>query len=615
MNKPIKILFIQLPPPYLNESSNRENIPLSAGYLISYFKNYSAKKNNYELKIADSFIIDYAGDSALLNYIINYKPDVVAFTLYCWNIQRSIYIAEKIKNIFISAKLICGGPEVTSDNTFLFSDTNNIFDYYFIGEGEESFKIFLETNFCSREKIIFQNYNSNKIVSPYLAGILNPDKDFIKFETVRGCKNRCKYCFYNKLYKNQIYIDDSQIKKLFDYSEKNKFKEIYIIDPSFNIRKNFKLFLKKIILWNKKKIKIHTELNAEIIDSETADLLKQAGIYRVETGLQTINKISLKNSNINKNPKNFVRGIEYLKQSGIECIIDLIIGLPFDTVNTILKNYDFMKKYNLDDDMQIFNLSILPGTAFRTETNIHKFKYMFDPPYYLQSSKYISEKEMRNLVNYAEEFFNIDFDPFEIPEFKENEKISNPINLSLTLNFTNEKINELFNQIKKLNFIIPISNTFRLKIINFKKTYSKELMLIIKRLSENNPHTIFIFLIESSYSINEDIELANLILKNFVFNNSHYINNFYYYKSGKNVKSNIKLCFIKPYQMKIEDDNIYILKKIDKTNFKYFLNDDEIDMNLDYYFDLQKLSSKEKNLIKNKILNCGFDNSMYRLNE
>ena len=207
------ILFIQLPTPLINFEIPRENTLNAAGYLISYYKSRNLDCQKYNFIIPEHTINDYYGDSALLDYIEKLKPTVIGFSYYCWNISRTIYIASEIKKRLGSVRIIFGGPEITPDNSYLLLQSPA--DFLVAGEGEAVFEYLLASNFQptndSRGLILpnadddnqfyFNGYypaikSLDEIRSPYLTGILKPEpQGFIRFETMRGCRNKCSYCF------------------------------------------------------------------------------------------------------------------------------------------------------------------------------------------------------------------------------------------------------------------------------------------------------------------------------------------------------------------------------------------------------------------------------------
>ncbi len=50
---------------------------------------------------------------------------------------------------------------------------------------------------------------------------------------------------------------------------------------------------------------------------------------------------------------------------GLNVKVDLIIGLPGDTVASVRRGFEYLAQSELFTTVQVFNLAILPGTAFR----------------------------------------------------------------------------------------------------------------------------------------------------------------------------------------------------------------------------------------------------------
>ncbi len=62
---------------------------------------------------------------------------MVGFTCYLWNIERTLWIAQRIKDRRPEVRILIGGPEVTLDNAWVLTDP--AVDYAIIGEGEQTF--------------------------------------------------------------------------------------------------------------------------------------------------------------------------------------------------------------------------------------------------------------------------------------------------------------------------------------------------------------------------------------------------------------------------------------------------------------------------------------------
>jgi len=74
----------------------------------------------------------------IISDITGYFPDVIAFSVYIWNVEMTLKIAENIKQIYPDIKIILGGPEVSYNSKELLEKYEFI-DYICLGEGEESF--------------------------------------------------------------------------------------------------------------------------------------------------------------------------------------------------------------------------------------------------------------------------------------------------------------------------------------------------------------------------------------------------------------------------------------------------------------------------------------------
>ena len=127
-----RVLLLQLPIPQLNYGRPTGNIPLGAACL----KQSVGDIPSAEVAILPESIVSYLGDGALLEQVRSRQPDVVGFSIYCWNLRRSLYLAEEIKEIH-DCRIVFGGPEITPDNALLRSAA---VDFLVFGEGETVFR-------------------------------------------------------------------------------------------------------------------------------------------------------------------------------------------------------------------------------------------------------------------------------------------------------------------------------------------------------------------------------------------------------------------------------------------------------------------------------------------
>ena len=398
-----KFLLVQLPIPQLNFGRQTGNVPLGAAYL----KQAAEKARDVHVEIVPESISSYLCDTALIDYIFSANPDVVGFTVYSWNVERSLYAARALKRAR-RIKIIFGGPEITPDNQLVASSDVDFFVY---GEGESVFfKLIRDPHFWlqkSAAEPAEDFFRSNR--SPYLQGLLEPEiENLVLLETQRGCPYRCGYCYYNKA-RNRVALAEADVLiEAVQWTVDHRIRELYLLDPCLNARPDLKNLLSKIRSVNKdRSLGIISEIRAEAIDAALADLFADAGFIWFEIGLQSTNTKALALMNRPTNLKQFLRGAGFLKERGILPRIDLIVGLPGDDLEGFKKTVDFVADHDLADDAQVFPLSVLPGTDFRQKRVDLGLFFDKNPPYQIARTPDFSSEDMLLAFDYAESRFDL----------------------------------------------------------------------------------------------------------------------------------------------------------------------------------------------------------------
>ncbi|MEE9495826.1 MAG: B12-binding domain-containing radical SAM protein [Desulfobacterales bacterium] len=397
------VLLLQLPVPRLNYGVQTGNIPLGAACL----KQAARIVPEVQIDVLPESIASYLGDAALLEILLDRKPDIVGFTVYCWNLTRSIYFAKKLKENY-SPRIIFGGPEITPDNSSL--DSRHI-DFYVYGEGEAVFVKLLQdpTIWEKRSSMEPAGAIFKKSPSPYLLNVLEPEiEDLMLLETQRGCPYRCGYCYYNKSHDRLSFVDEVPLLQGVQWALDHHVKELYLLDPSLNVRPGLKPLLNKISKMNKdRNLAIISEIRAEAIDAELAGLFAAAGFSWFEIGLQSTNPRALEIMNRPTDIQRFAQGAKLVKESGIVPAIDLIVGLPGDNLLGFSRSVEFVAENDLQDDVQVFPLSVLPGTDFRLNSNKLGLRFEESPPYTLIENPTFSAEDLLLAFDHAEVRFDV----------------------------------------------------------------------------------------------------------------------------------------------------------------------------------------------------------------
>jgi hypothetical protein len=358
-----------------------------------------------------------------------------------WNVERSLWIAERLKRCRAELVVVLGGPEIACDNGWVLA--HPAVDYAVIGEGEQTFAELLQalrahpgeragraaageplaiaglwSRGCSRPpEPRAPLKNLDEISSPYLEGILEVAEEQALFlETVRGCAFRCKFCSYPKGHDRLCLVSPGKIAANLRHAAEHGAKEIVLLDPTLNGRPDFDDFLRMLARHNPdRQWTCFGELRAEGIDAATARLLAEAHFTEVEIGLQSLDPRAQELMGRKLRLAAFERGAKAMLDAGVKVRVDLILGLPGDTRDSIRGTLDYLHRSKLYSEVQVFDLSILPGTAFREEAQELGLVYQARPPYYVLETPTLSLEEICELMDEAQQAFQLEFDPLAPP--------------------------------------------------------------------------------------------------------------------------------------------------------------------------------------------------------
>ena len=422
-----RVLLVQLPIPPVGPQPIRGNVPLAAGYLILYARRRGLDRH-FDFSILPPKVANTYSDLGLVEAILAENPSVVGFSCYLWNIDRTLWIAERLKARRPELLVVLGGPEISGDNAWVLN--HSAVDVAVIGEGEQTFADLLEQlrddgkprsgppGLYVRGRSLgpppFRHPlpSLDEISSPYLEGILDAaDEKLLLLETIRGCIFNCKFCYYPKSYDGLYFVPEEKIVANLRHAAERGVEEVVLLDPTLNQRKDFHGFLKLLATCNpNRQWTYFGELRGEGIKPETAKLLREANFTEVEVGLQSIDPRAQELMDRKNGIKAFERGATAMMDAGLRVKVDLIIGLPGDTVESVREGLRYLHRTGLYHDVQVFQLSVLPGTAFRQEAPDLGLRYQPRPPYYVLETPTMSLAEMADLMAEAQELFDCEFD-------------------------------------------------------------------------------------------------------------------------------------------------------------------------------------------------------------
>jgi radical SAM superfamily enzyme YgiQ (UPF0313 family) len=427
------VLLVQLPIPPLGPAPVRGNVPLAAAYL-KLFAESRGLGSFYDVEVFPAHQANTLGDRALAAALAARRPWLVGFTCYLWNIERTLWVARELKRLRPEVRVVLGGPEITADNAWVL-DTPD-YDFAAVGEGEQTFAnlllalldedvppvpvagLYVPAAAAPRyrpERVpAFRTPlpDLNRLGSPYLAGILDAaDEGMLLLETTRGCVFKCKFCYYPKSYDKQYYLAPDLVRAGLRHAAERGAGEVFLLDPTLNQRRDFADFLRLLAEGNPgRRFSYFGELRGEGVTEETARLLREAHFTEVEVGLQSIDAGAMTLMDRKNNLRAFERGVRAMLGQGTRVKVDLIVGLPGDTVESVRAGLRYLHDGGLCSDLQVFNLAVLPGTAFRHEAAELGLTYQPRPPYYVLRTPTLDRTDLYGLLEEAQNLFGIEFD-------------------------------------------------------------------------------------------------------------------------------------------------------------------------------------------------------------
>lgn len=373
-------------------------LPLGAACIASAVKNDSRTRDLCDVSLI-SFVPE--DDANVITEKLKTLADlnnskngvIICFSVFVWNRNVLEQVAKELRK----NKVICiaGGPEVTAAPES-FCD----FDYVVTGAGEEKVPALIEKIIHSNNQTVYDSScnfqvstKMSQLSSPYLDGTLDASKyGGVLWELARGCPFKCSYCYESKGEKSIQRFPMERISAELELFAKQKIPQVFVLDPTYNANKQAALELLKLIAQKTPDTFYYFEARAEFIDNQLAQAFTKIPCA-LQIGLQSSDENVLRLVNRPFNRKQFLKGIQCLNRAGVVFGLDLIYGLPGDSFKGFMQSIDFaISQY--PNNLEIFCLSVLPGTDLADRAKDLKLNYEQRPPYHILSTDRFSKEDL-----------------------------------------------------------------------------------------------------------------------------------------------------------------------------------------------------------------------------
>jgi len=363
--------------------------------------------------------------------------DLIGFSCYAWNISA----VERLIELPTGARrpiIVLGGVEVTAEPARELA-RRPAADIVVYGEGEATFRELL-ARLGGRSRSQLRDglldlrdiqgiawrrgravrVNSPRppiedlttIPSPYLSGTYGDAVDNLRtaqVETTRGCPYRCTYCFEGRGFKRVRALPLERVRDEIRFLVRRGVKEFQFFDTNINLDRERALALFGFLRTLGPNLRFWFEVRAELMDGELAEALGRLSFF-AGIGLQTTHLPALRAIRRTWRPGRFEAGVRTLLNASrfrpcafgrrLGVAIDIIAGLPHDTVDDVLASFDYA--FALAPSRIVVGiLKVLPGTELYGDAK--RFKYKFDPTdqYVIRSSATMSPADVSLLIDFA----------------------------------------------------------------------------------------------------------------------------------------------------------------------------------------------------------------------
>jgi hypothetical protein len=400
MIQPSRIAFVTL-----HVRRSPQAVPLAAATVVASLPPaYRATT-----QLIDGYLSQH--DDEILSQIFDVTPHCVAFSLYVWNKQRVLGLAQKIRATDSKIMLIVGGPEATACAQQI--EALNLFDVVVSGEGERIFSAVIQNDAqqavlteMSDDITPIKGIDLSKQVSPWLSGVLKPEHGVL-WETSRGCPFQCAFCYDARGSSGVREIPFDRLEKELKLFVRHGVSQVWVLDSTFNFPAERGKKLLRLLIEHAPQLHYHLEAKAEFLDLETVTLLQQI-CCSVQVGLQSARPQVLKHINRSLDVQNFSDKVKMLSEGGITFGIDLIYGLPHDDYAGLCESINYALEF-CPNHVEIFPLALLPGTKLYDQRDQYGLQALTVPPYTVTHSSHLSPhqfQQCRALALACDLFYN-----------------------------------------------------------------------------------------------------------------------------------------------------------------------------------------------------------------
>lgn len=402
-----RILLIYPPSPVLNREDRCQQPtkdlivipplpPTDLMYLAAV-----AEKAGLEAKINDySQNGDYEAD------LKEFNPDYLVVNIATPTLEHDLDAVKKAKEICPNVVTIAKGAAFLTLADRIIKEHNEL-DFGILGEAENTLKEILEGK--PKAEILGLYYKENDEVKftgnrpfiedldslPFPARHLvdnniyrRPDNNKVQatIKVSRGCPFHCFFCLATPVSGAKVRrrSPENIVAEIKECVEKYNIKNFLFWSDIFNIDKEWTMKLCQAIIDSGLKITWSANTRADTADLEMAEMMYKSGCRLVSIGVESGSQYMLEKMGKKITLNDVRRTVKVFKKAKIRIYNYFVIGLPWETEETVEETIKFAIELN-SDFISFYTATPLPGSRFydyALEHNLFDKETSFENAYY-----------------------------------------------------------------------------------------------------------------------------------------------------------------------------------------------------------------------------------------
>lgn len=360
-----------------------------------------AEREGLEAKIKD-----YSQSGNLEQDLREFKPDYLVVNIATPSLEHDLDAIRKAKEISPGIITIAKGAAFLTLGEKILAEHESL-DFGILGETEETLKEILEEQEKTRILGIYYKENGNVKFTgnrafiedldslPFPARHLvdnsiyrRPDNNKVQatIKVERGCPFHCFFCLATpvsgaKVRRRSV---ENIVAEIRECVEKYNIRNFLFWSDIFNLDKKWTMDLCQAIIDSGLKITWSANTRADTADLEMAKMMYKSGCRLVSIGVESGSQEMLEKMGKKITLNDVRRTVKVFKQAKIRIYNYFVIGLPWETEETVEETIRFAIELN-SDFISFYTATPLPGSRFydyAKEHNLFDKETSFESAYF-----------------------------------------------------------------------------------------------------------------------------------------------------------------------------------------------------------------------------------------